>query len=96
MSSLALNRPIKEANPVDIPVDQTNYWGWLEFTQQQDIHNINTKLEYLTNCFKFKKGVHTLTHENRNTLKLIEQQYFDRVLLPKVKERIAQEQTANN
>ena len=87
MASLALNRPVKEKNPPDIPVDQTHYWGWLDFTQQKDIHSIDTKLEYLKACFGFVKGTHTLGPDTLTYLRYIENEYFNRILLPACKER---------
>ena len=87
MASLALNRPVKEKNPSDIPMDQTHYWAWLDFTQQQEIHSIDTKLEYLSTCFGFIKGTHILAPDVLRTLKFIEDYYFHCVLLPACKER---------
>lgn len=87
MASLALNRPIKEKNPIDVPVDQTHYWGWLDFTQQPDIHSVDTKLQYLSACFGFVKGTHVLGPDTLTYFRYIENEYFNRVLLPKVKER---------
>ncbi len=91
MASLALNRPVKEKNPINVPIDQTHYWAWLDFTQQPDIHSIATKVEYLSVNFGFVKGTHVLAPETLTYLKYIEEQYFNRVLLPKVKERLATE-----
>ena len=87
MSSLALNRPVKEKNPPDIPVDQTHYWAWLDFTQQPDIHSHDTKLEYLSVNFGFVKGTHTLGPDILTYLRYIENEYFNRVLLPACKAR---------
>ena len=92
MSSLALNRPVKEKNPPNIPVDHTHYWSWLDFTQP-DIHSIDTKVEYLNECFGFVKGTHTLGPEVFTYLRYIENEYFNRVLLPKVKERWSKEKS---
>jgi hypothetical protein len=53
----------------------THYYKWLENKQPIDIHNINTKVEYLTEQ-GFEKGRDTVTEEELIRLKYIEQYYF--------------------
>lgn len=68
----------------DQNIKTTHYYKWLEAKKPSDIHNINTKIEYLEEQ-GFKTGVDKLTEEDLYILKGIEQMYFHWVIVPTLK-----------
>ena len=80
--ALSMNERVLQANPCDVPMQDTHYHWWLVFSGCGDVHSINTKLEYLQQHFDFVQGQHFLAEDTLAALKAIESYYFDRVIAP--------------
>ena len=63
---------------------ETHYYAWLKAKQPTVIHNMNTKLEYLS-TLGFVKGMDKLTSEDLYILKAIEEVYFRDNIKPLLK-----------
>jgi hypothetical protein len=79
-----LNEQIALANPVDIPMIETDYYLWLTAKAPSDIHAVETKRDYLVDRFAFVVGESSINPKHLSTLKHIEDWYFDRVIRPTI------------
>ena len=56
-------------------ISTTHYYKWLTEAKKDNIHSIDTKIEYLE-TLGFKRGIDKLTEGSLQILKSIEQVYF--------------------
>ena len=81
---------IPDSGKTSVPMTELHYYAWLVKENKQDIHSINTKVEYLKSL-GFVKNINRLTYEDLESLKHIEQQYFHVVLRPVLIEKMKQD-----
>ncbi len=62
-------------------INETHYFNWLQKTEQLNIHNSATKIEYLKEQ-GFQVGINFITEYEVETLKLIEGFYFQTIIKP--------------
>ena len=68
---------IKDQND-NQPIVETHYYNWLKDNGFTNIHNIQTKTQYLTEQ-GFNVGVDRISSEEVSRLKLIENYYYKKV-----------------
>jgi hypothetical protein len=73
---------IKDTDSSQLIVE-TDYYKWLQNKRPTDIHNINTKIEYLTEQ-GFVKGRDKLSESDLRSLQYSERFYFDLEIKPKL------------
>ena len=77
---------IPDTNNSNIPIEDTNYYAWLLEKRPNDIHRVNTKVEYLESI-GFVVSISKLSENDLLILKWIEQYYFDRNIKPNLAQK---------
>ena len=78
---------VKELNPDDLPMNETDYYRWMLSGGFAD-SRIQCKLNYLADRFGFVKGSDSINQDCINTLNWIGTYYFNAEEVPRIKKQI--------
>lgn len=72
-----ISEKVFKDNPSHRPMVECDYFLWLKEKKKDNIHGIETKVEYLTEKYGYVRGTDTLNQKTLSNLKMIERFYFD-------------------